>query len=60
MAEYAVQQHMDPAVSGFLAEAAQVFLVAEHGIDTRIIARIIAVVAAGLEDRVEIQHGDVH
>ena len=59
MAEHAVQQHAHAALGGFLAQAGQIRLRAQHGVHAGVIAGIVAVVAAGQEDGVEVQHGNV-
>ena len=56
MAEHAVQQYLDAHLLGVRAQALEVLLIAQHRVNRHIIARVIAVVGARLENGVQIQH----
>ena len=54
--EYAVEHHAHAQRLGLFAQARQRLLVAEHRIDPAIVARVVFVVGARAENRVEVQH----
>ena len=53
--EDAVQDHPDAEGVGLLAEGTEVLLRPQHGVDPAVVAGIVAVVAAGLEDGAEVE-----
>ena len=56
--EHAVQHHPDPPLPGLGAQAAEVALRAQHGVDLVVVPGVVAVVAVGLEDGAEVEGGD--
>ena len=56
--EYAVQDDRDADLLGVGAQALERLQIAEHRVDPHIVARVVAVVARGLEDRVEVDAGN--
>ena len=55
MIEDAVQDHPDAEGVGLGAEGAEVLLRPQHGVDAAVVAGIVAVVAAGLENGAEVE-----
>ncbi len=58
MREHAVEHHTDAHLTRFLAQAAEGLLIAKHGIDPHVIARVVLVIGARFKDRVKVQHAD--
>ena len=57
--EHAVEHDADAALFCLCAEGAEVLLVAEERVDRFVVGGIVAMVGGGLEDRVEVERGDV-
>ncbi len=57
MVEDAVQQHLDPVLVRRLHHLHEVGLLAQVRIDLRVVARVVTVVRAGPEDRVQVDDG---
>ena len=58
MAEHAVEQNFYPVLFGTLAERLEILLCAEHRVDFHVVARVVSVVRARGENRVQIYAGD--
>ena len=58
MGKHAVQHHVDACVGGFARQALEIRFRAERRIDLKVVAHVVFVVAAGAEDRVEVNRAD--
>ena len=58
MAEHAVEQNFYPVLFRTLAERLEILLCAEHRVDFHVVARVVSVVRARGENRVQIYAGD--
>ena len=56
--KHAVQQNPDALFPGLGAKAREILLRAQHGVDFRIVRRVVAVVGGGLENGAEVKGGD--
>ena len=55
--EHAVEHHADAELARLLAQRAQRLFVAKHRVDAHVVAGVVFVVGAPLEDRVKVEHG---
>ena len=58
MIEHPVKHHAHAALGGLGAKTAKILLRAQHGVDGQIIGGIIAVIAGGFKNRVQVKGGD--